>query len=130
MTLHIKAKDLALERCLDSLDNLVEMSHELNIRLVVENSSSTTYRVPLEELLSRDLDFNLDVREFDAIEHSGANVFSSDVTALNSGTTSSSFGVSTVSGGAILVFKTPASSAEQGTVNYLTCAVHYRKNVE
>ena len=61
MTLHIKAKDLALERCLDSLDNLVEMSRELGIRLVVENSSSTAYLVPIEELLSRDLDFNLDV---------------------------------------------------------------------
>ena len=61
MTLHIKAKDLALERCLDSLDNLVEMSHELSIRLVVENSSSTAYLVPIKELLNRELDFNLDV---------------------------------------------------------------------
>ena len=60
MTLLIKAKDIALQRCLNSLDNLVETSHKLNIRLVVENSSGTAYLVPIKELLGRDLDFNLD----------------------------------------------------------------------
>ena len=61
MTLHIKAKDIALQNCLSGLDGLIKLAHNLDIRLVVENSSSTGYLVPLEELLNRELDVNLDV---------------------------------------------------------------------
>ena len=36
-------------------------SRELDVRLVIENSTSTGYLVPFEELLSRKIDFNLDI---------------------------------------------------------------------
>jgi len=61
MTLRIKGKDVGLQRCLSGLDRLIESAQELDIRLVVENSSSTAYLVPIQDLLSREIDFNLDI---------------------------------------------------------------------
>jgi len=54
-------KEIALQHCLNGLDELVETAHEMSIKLVVENSTSTEYLVPVEEIFSRKIDFNLDV---------------------------------------------------------------------
>ena len=76
MTLRIKGKDVGLQRCLNGLDRLIESAQELDIRLVVENSSSTAYLVPIQDLLSREIDFNLDIghwfkggRGYDELNH-------------------------------------------------------------
>ncbi len=60
-TLHIKSKDIALRRCLNGLDEITKLARELNVKLIVENSSSTGYLVPVQELLERGIDLNLDV---------------------------------------------------------------------
>jgi sugar phosphate isomerase/epimerase len=76
MTLRIEGKDIGLQRCLNGLDKLIESAHKLDIRLVVENSSNTAYLVPIQDLLSRELDFNLDIghwfkggRGYDRLSH-------------------------------------------------------------
>ena len=56
-----ESRNTALQNCLDGLDKLIEIARELSIRLVVENSTSTGYLIPVEEMVSRDLDFNLDI---------------------------------------------------------------------
>jgi len=62
LELRIKGnKNTALQNCLDGLDEIIELARELDVRLLVENSTSTGYLVPFEELLSRKIDFNLDV---------------------------------------------------------------------
>jgi len=76
MTLRIKGKDVGLQRCLNGLDRPIESAHELDTQLVVENSSSTAYLVPIQDLLSREIDFNLDIghwfkggRGYDELNH-------------------------------------------------------------
>lgn len=62
LELRIKGnKDIALQNCLNGLDELIKLAHKLNIRLIIENSTSTGYLVPFEDLLPRKLDFNLDI---------------------------------------------------------------------
>lgn len=61
MTLRIEGKDIALRKCLQALDELIEFANELEVRLVIENSSSSSYLVPEDELLQRDIGFNLDI---------------------------------------------------------------------
>jgi len=62
LELRIKGnKNIALRNCLKGLDELIELVQKLDIRLVVENSTTTGYLVPLEEMLSRKIDFNLDI---------------------------------------------------------------------
>jgi len=77
LELRIKGnEDTALRNCLSGLDELIELGRELDVRLVVENSTSTGYLVPFEELLPRKIEFNLDVghwfagkRGYDGLEN-------------------------------------------------------------
>ena len=62
LELRIKGnKKTALQNCLNGLDELIEVARRLDVRLIVENSTRTGYLVPFEELLSRRIDFNLDI---------------------------------------------------------------------
>ena len=62
LELRIKGNwNIALQNCLNGLDKLIDIASGLDIRLVVENSTSTGYLVPFEELLPRRLDFNMDI---------------------------------------------------------------------
>jgi len=62
LELRIKGnKGIALQNCINGLDELIELAQKLDIRLLVENSTTTGYLVPFQELLPRKIDFNLDV---------------------------------------------------------------------
>lgn len=62
LELRIKGnRNVALQNCLNGLDELIKVARKLDVRLIVENSTRTGYLVPYEELLSRRIDFNLDV---------------------------------------------------------------------
>lgn len=62
LELRIKGNwDAALQNCLNGLDDLIELARELDVRLVMENSTTTGYLAPIEELLPRRIDFNLDI---------------------------------------------------------------------
>jgi len=62
LELRIKGNEkTALQNCLNGLDELIELARELDVRLVLENSTRTGYLVPFKEMLSRKIDFNLDV---------------------------------------------------------------------
>ena len=62
LELRIKGnRNTALQNCLNGLDALIKLARELDVRLVVENGTSTGYQVPFEELLPRKIDFNLDI---------------------------------------------------------------------
>lgn len=62
LELRIKGnRDVALQNCLNGMDELIRLAGELHVKLVVENSTNTGYLVPFGDLLSRKLDFNLDI---------------------------------------------------------------------
>jgi len=62
LELRIKGnKNIALQNCLNGLDDMIKVARKLDVRLVIENSTSTGYLVPFEELLPRKIDFNLDI---------------------------------------------------------------------
>lgn len=62
LELRIKGNEsVASKNCLHGLDEIIELARELDVRLVVENSTSTGYLVRFEELLPRKIDFTLDV---------------------------------------------------------------------